>query len=72
MSVLLDCSYEREMLPRVKAVNVHGIDRSSIESKEKYLYIPKFKPLWEKQVRHMSSALTLTLKKCDYLITRLP
>lgn len=42
-------SYEQERLPRVKTIHVKGVDSASVEDKEKYLFKPTFKPLWQDQ-----------------------
>jgi len=44
------CSYEQERLPRVKTIHVKGVDSATVEDKEKYLFKPTFKPLWQDQV----------------------
>ncbi|DBA89386.1 TPA: hypothetical protein ACH3X2_004746 [Trebouxia sp. C0005] len=42
-------SYEQERLPRVKMIHVKGVDSATVEDKEKYLFKPTFKPLWQDQ-----------------------
>ncbi|KAL0048045.1 hypothetical protein WJX82_006382 [Trebouxia sp. C0006] len=42
-------SYEQERLPRVKTIHVKGVDSATVEDKEKYLFKPTFKPLWQDQ-----------------------
>ena len=42
--------YEEERLPRVKTVYEKGKSAASAEDKEKYLYKPTFKPLWQEKV----------------------
>ena len=42
--------YEEERLPRVKTVYEKGKSAASAEDKERYLYKPTFKPLWQKKV----------------------
>lgn len=44
------CSYEFEQVPRAKDVIAHGHDTASAEEKEQYLYKPKFRQLWQKEV----------------------
>ncbi|KAL0018623.1 hypothetical protein WJX79_002055 [Trebouxia sp. C0005] len=41
--------YEEERVPRVKTVYEKGKSAASAEDKEKYLYKPTFKPLWQKK-----------------------
>ena len=49
--------YEEERLPRVKTVYEKGKSAASAEDKEKYLYKPTFKPLWQKKVCHIARGL---------------
>ena len=53
------CSYEQERLPRVKTIHAKGVDSAAIEDKEKYLFKPTFKPLWQKQVFSMICCVAL-------------
>ena len=49
--------YEEERVPRVKTVYEKGKSAASAEDKEKYLYKPTFKPLWQKKVCHIVRGL---------------
>lgn len=42
--------YERERLPRIKAVYEKATDRGKLADKEELLYKPTFKHLWKSQV----------------------
>ena len=55
------CSYEQERLPRVKTIHAKGVDSATIEDKEKYLFKPTFKPLWQKQVAQHAVSHALVL-----------
>jgi len=56
--------YEEERLPRVKTVYEKGKSAASAEDKEKYLYKPTFKPLWQKKVCRIVRGL-LGVPCCD-------
>jgi len=56
--------YEEERLPRVKTVYEKGKSAASAEDKEKYLYKPTFKPLWQQKVCHIARGL-LGVPCCD-------
>ena len=41
-------SYEQEQLKRVKIIHVKGTDAATPEERERYIFKPTFKPLWQK------------------------
>ena len=55
------CSYEQERLPRVKTIHIKGVDSATVQDKEKYLFKPIFKPLWQDQVRSKLQHLDLIM-----------
>lgn len=45
----------------MKTIHVKGVDSASVEDKEKYLFKPTFKPLWQDQVRSKLQHLDLIM-----------
>jgi len=45
----------------VKTIHVKGVDSATVEDKEKYLFKPRFKPLWQDQVHIMLQHLRLII-----------
>jgi len=45
----------------VKTIHVKGVDSATVEDKEKYLFKPTFKPLWQDQVHIMLQHLRLII-----------
>ncbi len=45
----------------MKTIHVKGVDSATVEDKEKYLFKPTFKPLWQDQVHIMLQHLRLII-----------